>query len=269
MSPLEDLRPRVAVVLWLGVITFWSVQLSLYLLAGLPLPDTILLAALLAAMPALAVAQVPLMGEREIERLPAYWSSIATLCVLGTICWLVGTRTDGPSAIGATALAPTQLIVWTLGLTAAGLGIIIVFRQIAVEFHLRESPLLRALLPRTAAERSVFALLSVAAGIGEEVAYRGYAIPVLIPAVGPVAALLVTSAVFGVLHVYQGALGILRTTLMGATLAGGFLLSGSLLPPMIAHTLIDLVAGIVIAERLLLPLPDTGVGDGDLPFSGT
>ena len=267
MSRFENLPPHVTAVLWVGVTTFWAVQLSLYLLAELQLSDTILLATLLIAMPALAVAQVPLTKAREIERIPAYWSSIATLWLLGTISWMVGTRTDGVVAIGVTSLAPAPFIAWTLALLAAGLGIIVVFRQIAVVLRLRESPLLRALLPRTGDERRVFAVLSIAAGVAEEVAYRGYAIPVLLPVLGPVGVLLLTSAVFGVLHAYQGALGILRTAVMGATLAGGFLLSGSLLPPIAAHVLIDLLAGLVLADKLLLPLV-TDVADGD-PLSRT
>ncbi len=266
MSGLKDLSSRVTRVLWLGVILFWAVQLSLYLFVGLPLSATILLATLLVAMPALAVAQVPLAEEALIQRLPAYWSSIATLWILGTISWLVGTRTDGPAAIGVTLLPPVPFIAWTLGLTAAGLGIIVVFRQIAIVLRLRESPLLRSLIPRTADERGVFAILSVAAGAGEEIAYRGYAIPVLIPVVGSGGALLLTSVVFGVLHVYQGTLGILRTAAMGAVLAGGFLLSGSLLPAMIAHTTIDLMAGLLLADKMLIPMSGTGVGNGDVPF---
>ena len=127
MSRLKDLPPGVARVLWLGATLFWTVQLSLYLLGGLSLLDTILLATLLIAIPALAIAQVPLAQEALIERLPAYWSSIATLWVLGTISWLVGTRTEGLAAIGLTLLPPVPFIAWTLGLTAAGLGIIVVF----------------------------------------------------------------------------------------------------------------------------------------------
>ena len=233
---------------------------------GLPLPDLLLLAALLVAMPVVAMAQIPLIGERTIERLAAYWSSIAMLAMLGAISWLVGTRADGLAAIGLTSLAPVPLIGWTLGLTAAGIGIIVLFRHIALLLGADESPLLRALLPRDPQERTVFALLAVTAGSAEEIAYRGYAIPVLIPAVGSLGALLVTSVVFGVLHAYQGALGMVRTSLMGAALAGGFLLSGSLLPAIAAHILIDLLAGIVLADRLLLPLVDPGVGDEHPPF---
>jgi membrane protease YdiL (CAAX protease family) len=262
VSRLGNLPPGITAVLWLGVTAFWAVQLALYLFAELPLSDTILLATLLVAMPALAVAQVPLTKGMELERLPAYWSSIATLWFLGTISWLVGTRTDGLPAIGIVPLAPVPFVGWTLGLLAAGLGIIVAFRQIAIVLRLRDSPLLRALLPRTPEERGVFTVLSVAAGVGEEVAYRGYAIPVLLPVLGPVGALLLTSAVFGVLHVYQGALGVVRTAVMGAALAAGFLLSGSLLPAMIAHVSVDILVGVVLADKLLLPL-GTDVIDGD------
>jgi membrane protease YdiL (CAAX protease family) len=262
VSRIGDLPRRVTVVLWLGVTSFWAGQISLYLLADLALSDSILLATLLVVMPALAVAQAPLTEYMELERLPAYWSSIATLGLLGTISWLVGTRVGGLAAIGVAPLAPSPFIAWTLGLLAASLTIIIVFRQIAVVLRLREGPLLRELLPRTGDERRVFAVLSVVAGVAEEVAYRGYAIPVLLPVLGPVGALLLTSAVFGVLHAYQGALGILRTAVMGATLGGSFLLSGSLLPSVAAHVLIDLLAGLVLADKLLLPLV-TEVAEGD------
>jgi membrane protease YdiL (CAAX protease family) len=140
-----------------------------------------------------------------------------------------------------------------------------VFRQIGLVLSVQESPILRALLPRSTGERSLFGLLSIAAGVGEEVAYRGYAIPVLAPLVGPAGAVAVTSAVFGVLHTYQGALGIGRTATMGAVLAWGFLASGSLIPSIIAHTAIDVIAGIMIAERLMLPESRSGVHEPTSP----
>ena len=68
MSRLKHLPPGVARVLWLGATLFWAVQRSLYLLGGLSLLDTILLATLLIAIPALAIAQAPLAQEALIER---------------------------------------------------------------------------------------------------------------------------------------------------------------------------------------------------------
>ena len=236
-----------------GAALFWVVQLALLWWAGLALPDTVLLAILLVAMPAFALAQLPLVGGTPIERLPAYWGSITTLWLIGTACWLVGTRAGGAAAVGAVWIPLGPLVVWSIGLTLAALATMFVFRQIAVALGTRESPILRALLPRTREERGVFALLSVAAGVGEEIAYRGYAIPVLATFMGVPGAAALTSVVFGILHGYQGLLGTVRTTLMGGLLAWGFLASGSLLPAIAAHALIDLMAGLLLGERLLPP----------------
>ena len=70
------------------------------------------------------------------------------------------------------------------------------------------------------------------------------------------AAAVVSTAVFGIMHAYQGSMGVARTTLMGGVLAWGFLASGSLWPPILAHVLIDVLAGIVLGERLLVPAPE-------------
>ncbi len=255
-------RALVRVLLAAGVALFWVVQLTLVFVLGLPLVDSILIAVLLAAVPAFSIAQLPLIRDAFVERLPAYWGSIATLWLLGSACWLVGTRVDGAAAIGIVMLSPGATLVWSVGLMVAGLGIIFAFRQFAIWARVPDSPILRQLLPRTRHERRVFALLSVAAGVGEEVAYRGYAITVLAPVFGVTSAVAVTSVVFGVMHGYQGALGVLRTGVMGGVLAWGFISSGSLVPVMIAHTLIDLIAGIALGDRLLSPGVTVGVHDG-------
>jgi len=242
-----------------GVLAFWVVVLWLTLAADFAVLDAVLLAVLLAAVPGLSMAQVPLIKGMTVDRLPAYWSSIVTLWLLGTGCWLVGTRDGDVSAIGIVLLPVGAMIGWTVTLTTAGMGIILVFRWISGRVGVAETLLLRSLLPRTGEERRVFALLSVAAGTGEELAYRGYAIPMLAPILGVTGAATLTTVVFGFMHGYQGRLGILRTTLMGAVLAWGFLASGSLIPAIIAHTAIDLIAGIAIGDWLLSPEPDFGV----------
>ena len=246
------------VIVGVGVALFWGVFLLL-LDFGLPLPDAILLAALLAAVPAFAVAQVPLVAGVSVERLPAYWGSIATLWLLGTAAWLVGTRDADARALGFVPLPPLALVAWTIGLTLGAFLIIVLFREIAVRTGTDESALLRDLLPRTRREKEVFGLLSIAAGLGEEVTYRAYAIPALSPLLGTTGAATVTSIVFGVLHGYQGWLGTARTGLMGGLLAWGFLASGSIWPSIVAHTAVDLVAGIVLGEKLLPPAKSSGV----------
>ena len=249
--------PRV--IGWVGAILFWIVQLSLFYGFGMPLVDTILLAALLVGVPALAVAQVPLVADLHVERLPAYWGSIATLWLLGTASWLVGTRVGGAQAVGLVPLPLGELAAWSIGLTLGALAIILVFRQLAEWTGMEESRLLRDLMPRTRQEKAVFAVLSLAAGVCEEVAYRGYAMTALSPLLGSVGALALTSIVFGVLHGYQGWVGTVRTALMGGLLGWGFLAAGSIWPPIIAHTAIDLLAGIVLGEKLLSPRRGVGV----------
>ena len=51
-------------------------------------------------------------------------------------------------------------------------------------------------------------------------------------------------------------MGIIRTGLMGAVLVWGFLASGSLWPPILAHTFIDLLVGLVFGDRLLIDPAD-------------
>jgi len=246
---------RARAMLLVGVVLFWSAQLGLLLVVGMPLLDTIALAVLLVLIPSLSLAQLPLVDGAEIDRMPAYWGSIATLWFLGTAAWLVGTRDGGAAAVGLTPLGPVAFLGWTALLTAAALAIIVAFRQAALWSGARDTPLLRELLPRTARERATFGLLSIAAGAGEEIAYRGYAMTALAPLTGLTAAAVLTSAVFGAAHAYQGLLGVLRTALMGGVLAWGYIASGSLWPAIVAHTIIDVLAGIVLGERLLLP-PD-------------
>jgi len=253
VTTAHKLPGSVRALMWTGAILFWVVQLTLLLGAGLALPDTIVLAALLVAMPVFALAQLPLVAGSPIERLPAYWGSIATLWLMGTACWLVGTRDGGAAAIGVVWPGAGPLVAWSVGLTLAGLATMLAFRWVASATGARESPILRQLLPRSPEERSVFALLSVAAGVAEEVAYRGYAIPLLATIMGVPGAAVLTSVVFGILHGYQGLLGTVRTTLMGGILVWGFLASGSLLPAVVAHTLIDVMAGLLLGEWLLPP----------------
>ena len=110
------------------------------------------------------------------------------------------------------------------------------------------------LLPNTAVERAAFALLSLTAGLCEEVLYRGFLIRFLhecgvaMPLVG---ALAVSALVFGLAHAYQGFKGVVGTTIGGLSLGLMFLLSGSLIPGIVVHALMDLQM-----VHVLRPFPD-------------
>ena len=101
------------------------------------------------------------------------------------------------------------------------------------------------LLPQSRTEIALFAGVSVTAGICEEVLYRGFLFAYLQASpwnLDPLATILVSSAMFGIAHFGQGAKGILLTAMVGALLGIMYLLTGSLLVPIIVHILIDLRA---------------------------
>lgn len=231
-----------------GVVASSVVALALFFGGRVPLLDTILLVLLLVVMPVFALVQASMLERVSFDRLAAYWSSIATLWVLGATAWLVGARDGGIAALGLVGMPLLPLVSWSLGLATAGVGVMLLFRLLGRWWGVSETPVLGRLLPRGRKEKRVFALLSLVAGLGEEIAYRGYAIPVLATAVGLPWSVVLTSALFGVLHAYQGRLGMVRTAVMGAILAGGFLGAGSLLPVIVAHALVDLVGGLVIGD---------------------
>lgn len=102
------------------------------------------------------------------------------------------------------------------------------------------------LMARNAAEARAGLVLSLNAGFSEELFFR-LALPLLIVQVTGSApfALAASLLVFGLAHAYQGWKGILGTAFVGALLMLMYLKSGSLLRPMAAHALIDVIALIV------------------------
>lgn len=101
------------------------------------------------------------------------------------------------------------------------------------------------LLPQTRREIAVFAGVSVTAGICEEVLYRGFLFAYLQAApwsLDPLTTLLVSSAMFGIAHAGQGIKGVLMTGTIGLVLGYLYIVTGSLLVPIVVHILIDLRA---------------------------
>jgi membrane protease YdiL (CAAX protease family) len=111
----------------------------------------------------------------------------------------------------------------------------------------RLPPLLRAaaaLLPVTPRERRLAVVRCVTAGVCEEIVYRGLFIAAGVGIFGLswwLSAVLAAIA-FGMAHLYQGAAGVVGTTVVGLVLTGLYLSTGSLLLAIIAHTAVDLVA---------------------------
>jgi hypothetical protein len=99
------------------------------------------------------------------------------------------------------------------------------------------------LLPQTTGERIVFAGVSVTAGICEEILYRGFGVAYLRwldPNISPGAIVAVTATFFGLAHLYQGPKNVLLTGFVGVLLASITVSTGTLLPAIVIHTLVDL-----------------------------
>lgn len=106
------------------------------------------------------------------------------------------------------------------------------------------------LMPNTRVERAAWVALSLTAGICEETLFRGFLIRFLrdsAPGLPLAAALLASSLMFGLAHLYQGLKGVVGATVGGIAFGLLFLLSGSLIACMALHALLDLQMAYVLS----------------------
>lgn len=110
---------------------------------------------------------------------------------------------------------------------------------------------------RNPVELGYLSVLSVQAGIGEELLFRGL-IPALLIGLGvaPATAFLVAIGIFGLMHAYQGMIGVITTTAIAVVLTTIYLISNSLLAVAVLHVTIDII-GLVV--RPIVGLMGTGV----------
>jgi membrane protease YdiL (CAAX protease family) len=116
--------------------------------------------------------------------------------------------------------------------------------------QIESQPNVRMILPVTVREARVFIGVSITAGICEEVFYRGYLLWYLQSLGLGLGAVVVAMVAFGLAHAFQGIRGMLATGLMGAVFMGAYLLTGSLVAPIVLHATVDLANGLM-AYRVL------------------
>lgn len=107
-----------------------------------------------------------------------------------------------------------------------------------------------ALLPRDRREVKYAAGLSIMAGVTEEAFFRLY-LPLLVAMVTGQAGIgfIGSLILFGAMHRYQGWVGVIATTALGAVMTGLYLMTGSLWVVMLVHVLVDL-NGLVVTPML-------------------
>lgn len=107
------------------------------------------------------------------------------------------------------------------------------------------SALLRPVAPAMTLPMAL--ILGAAAGVGEELLFRGFLQQALTNLFGTAPGLLLASLVFGLLHAVTPAYA-LYATLLGACLGFMFLTADSLLPSLLAHALYD-AFGLLMLRR--------------------
>ena len=107
-----------------------------------------------------------------------------------------------------------------------------------------------AFVPSDSKELAHFIFLAIAAGIGEEIIFRGFLINYLISWVGNdfwgiTIASLSSSALFAFLHGYQGWKSMVKIFVFSVLFSAIYIFSQSLLIVMIVHILVDIMSGII------------------------
>lgn len=98
--------------------------------------------------------------------------------------------------------------------------------------------------PTTGKEARYFILgLSISAGICEEILFRGYLMQLLGNYVPTYAVVIISSIAFGLPHLYQGPIHILRTSIVGAAMALLYLFTDSIITPILLHVVFDMYGG--------------------------
>jgi membrane protease YdiL (CAAX protease family) len=105
-------------------------------------------------------------------------------------------------------------------------------------------------LPRNDRHFRHFFGLSITAGVVEETLYRGFIIWYLVQLMPLWAAIVVSSAVFGLGHSYQGVGGVLRVFLIGLCFGALYAISGSIWLPILGHAMLDILQGKALVEIL-------------------
>lgn len=191
------------------------------------------------------LARRPLAASQKPRGL-IYAGSAANLLVIGAITSVIdiyrGSKTI--RALKRTMSLP-RFVVWSLGLTVASILITVAVFALRRKLHRPPSPMVMSLLPQTKGERAKFLLLCLLIGLVEEFLFRGFALFTLAGFIGSqlLAAAIVTIS-FALQHGIQDTIGIVRAFVLGILLIVPVIITGSLLPSIVAHAVVDCFSGL-------------------------
>jgi uncharacterized protein len=201
----------------------------------------------------LAMARVSRM-----ERLTLYASTIAfQWFAVAVVAWRAWAHGFTASQLGLTIQDRTRILVASIvgAATIASLQWLNLRRVGKVPLE-RRGPLqaiAERILPQSTVELIPYLALAITAGLCEEFIYRGFAMAAFVHVGLPAwEVVLVSSALFGLAHSYQGRGGMVMTLLIGILLGISRLAYGSVVPAIFWHSAVDVVAG-TAGPRYLTP----------------
>jgi len=185
------------------------------------------------------------------SRVSTYWANMAVLWVLlGLVALLWRLNDRPPEAIG---LRSPEGFGWLIFL---GSAVLVAGWLLAELWRVRVDPGYRAatkrqiereapFVPRTPSELGHFVLLAITAGVCEETIYRGYLIWYFDTWMNVWTAGVVSSILFGMVHAYQGPRGAFKVVVGGLVAAALYIVTGSLLVPVVLHAMVDILSGTI------------------------
>jgi membrane protease YdiL (CAAX protease family) len=195
-----------------------------------------------------ARSQANLVAHRP-NMIPIYISLIVMQWGLIYYIWKGGLRRRGISILQLVGGRWQNLravivdILLAFGIWALWMGISYGLQRVAGPNHAAS---ISPMLPRGVAETILWVMVSISAGISEELTFRGYLQRQFAALTGSLPmAFILQILVFGIAHAYQGALACLACALYGVLFTFVALWRKSLRPDMIAHAWTDTVAGLL------------------------
>lgn len=170
------------------------------------------------------------------------------------ICWSAGRpfgRLFATSPVTSDGSDFAQALAIGAGIGLAARPLLALIPPLGRTFA-RQMTKLAPFLPQTVEQLCWGLAVSLAAGLCEEIAYRGYLMAYLghwLPWGWQIAG---TALIFGIAHAYQGKVGVAMTTIIGAGLGALYVIGGSLWSAIALHAALDvsvmLTAFIVLRE---------------------
>jgi uncharacterized protein len=198
---------------------------------------------------------LPQIGRRE--RLALYASTIAfQWSAVAVVGWRVWTRGLSLDELGLVIHGRWRMLIAAI-VGAATLGSLqwLNLRRVGrTPGKSREfmKVLAERILPQSRGELLAYLGLAVTAGVCEEFLYRGFVMAALARAgLAAWGVVLLSSALFGLAHLYQGRGGLLSTLVIGTVFGTARIAYDGMVPVMLWHFAVDAVAGVAGPKYLL------------------